>query len=864
MSPDRLRKAQSLAETALALTAEIRDDFLLRETQGDEELLEETKLLIEDEEATRLLTQATQALTDDDETREMGPASPRTKRFDEDFLASRKQIGSYKLLRRIGQGGMGMVYAACLVAEDFQKQVALKLVKPSLASSQILRRFRMERQLLAALDHPNIARLLDAGTSEEGAPYLVMEYVEGLPLDRYCETKSLSISERLKLFLTICDAVQYAHQNLIIHRDIKPSNILVTADGVPKLLDFGIAKLIRPEDEPEAEELKLTATDARPMSPHYASPEQARGEPITTASDIYSLGVLLYELLTGRLPYEFKVRSPAAIEKTICETVPSPPSEVDFKGMGEARDKLRKRLRGDLDMILLMALRKEPQRRYSSVAHFAQDIRAFLDGRPVVAQSDTVGYRVGKFVRRHTAGVAAASLAILALIASTVVSVYFARVANREKIVAQQRFQDTRELARFFVTDFDSKIQAGQTAARRELVAKGLDYLKRLSTEAAGDRELAREVLTGYRKMGDVQGNPFSPNLGDREGARRSYSEALRLAEDYAKRGKTADFAWDIAMAKVKLADLSVAGGNYREALKIYREALPAFEGRERAEVLNKLGFADLESGDYRQALARYGEAADLVRALNDEESRAIHAQAALFTGQTLSRIGETAEALRNLNEAVKLYESLLTKDRGNTVRRRALFTAYLFTGDILNAGQRLGEAEPQYRSALAVAEGLANLDPDNIQYRRDKISALQRLGDLLAATPAKRAEARAIMAQNLDYLRPIVERPDCGTPELQNYLWTLLTTPFADLKRPQEALGYALKLLERTGTGEPSILDTVARAQFDVGNIEEAIRLESKAISLLPSDFRDSALRREFETNLKRFQAARLRTPAK
>ncbi len=842
------------------MSAQDRASYLAQETQGNDELLEETQLLIEDEQATR-------GLTYEDETMPMGPATGRPQargpQFADEFLAGKKQIGNYKLLRSIGQGGMGMVYSACLVTEDFQRQVALKLVKPSLASSQILRRFRMERQLLASLDHPNIARLLDAGTSDEGAPYLVMEYVEGLPIDRYCEAQKLSITGRLKLFATVCDAVQYAHQNLIIHRDIKPSNILVSSEGVPKLLDFGIAKLIRPEDS-EEEELKLTATDARPMSPHYASPEQARGDAITTSSDIYSLGVLLYELLTGSLPYDFKVRTPAGIEKTICETQPVPPSQVEIKGTRpEPAEKLRKRLRGDLDMILLMAMRKEPQRRYSSVHQFAEDIRRQIEGLPVIAQSDTFGYRLSKFVNRHKAGVAAAIVAVIALVSSTIVSVHFARQANREKIIAQQRFQDTRELARFFITDFDSKIRAGQTAARRELVSKGLDYLKRLSIEAAGDVELQREVISGYITMGDVQGNPFGPNLGDNDGARRSYGEALRLADLYINRtASTPDLQRDRALAKVKLADLDAVGGNRRESLRAYREALGALKGKELAGVLNKLGYAGRELGDYKAALEDYGKSADLLRGLlraapKDIEIRTLLAQATLGIGETFARINQVDSALASFDSAIKIYEDLLSADTASNTIRRALSSAYTLTGDTLTASKRHTEAEQRFRESLKVVETLNRNDPENVQYRLDRVTVLGRLVEALTAQPAKLAEARTVTAQFLSSVKPMVERPEAGSYEMQYYTWILLTTPFAELKQPQKALEYALRLQERSGANDPSAIDLVARAYFGTGDFKRAIETEEKALSLLPKDFLDSAVRREFDANLRQFKKA-------
>lgn len=872
LTPEKTRKARELVTAALNLSPRERESFVLSETQGDQELQQETLVMLDTvgvgtiDDSTMAMTDETVAMPmDGDATVLMTGPRKRGQLFDNATLADKKQIGNYKILRRIGQGGMGVVYAACLVTEDFQKQVALKLVRPALASSEVLRRFRMERQVLASLDHPNVARVLDAGTTEEGAPYLVMEYVEGLPLDRYIESKNISIRERLQIFLTICDAVQYAHQNLIIHRDLKPSNVLVSSDGVPKLLDFGIAKLIRPEDAPpDEEEMKLTATDARPMSPHYASPEQARGDAITTASDIYSLGVMLYELLTGRLPYEFKTRSPAGIEKTICETEPVPPSQVEYKGtLPESEDRIRKRLRGDLDMILLMAMRKEPQRRYSSVAQFATDVRHYLEGLPVVAQKDTVGYRLQKFVSRHKAGVLAAGLAVGALIASTIVSVHFAQVATQEKRIAETRFQDTRQLARFFITDFDSAIRTGQTAARKELVAKGLDYLKKLSGEAAGDMQLRHEVITGYIAMGDVQGNPFGPNLGDIAGARTSYTEALRLAEQYAAQSTDSNaLTKDIRAAKAKIADLEAQSGNRREALKRYLEIRDAYEGRELALLLNKIGYVRNNLGDYRAALDDYGKALDLLRAHLEKDpkhtdSKLAMAQALQRVGDILSRIGDTDTGIRNLESALTVYAEVETAEPSNVQIRRGRWGTIMTLGDTLKRANRSSDAVSRYREGVRIAQLLTDMDRENIQYKRDLNTSRGRLAAMLLARPDGRDEARQLTAQTAQTLKSMASSPTADTYEMYSYAWLLLTTPFEEIQDARTALHYAMKISERTGTADPNSLDLLARAYFANKDFDNAVRIERRAVELLPADFKNDAVRKELEDNLKRFEAA-------
>jgi WD40 repeat protein/serine/threonine protein kinase len=361
-------------------------------------------------------------------------------------------IGQYRVLRELDRGGMGVVYLAARADEQFIKLVAIKIVSIGPNRDETLQRFRQERQILANLEHANICRLLDAGTTEEGSPYVVMEYIEGTPITGYCDRNKLSITERLKLFLTASSAVQFAHQNLVIHRDLKPGNILITDDGTVKLLDFGIAKLLNADLSSGA--FKLTRTGLLPMTPEYASPEQVRGEHITTASDVYSLGVVLYELLTGHRPYKLTGRSPTEIERAICDTEPERPStiinrtEYETGADGGSRpkrtpemvsqtregkpDKLRARLRGDLDSITLKALRKEAQQRYSSVDQFAADIRRHLEGKPVLAQKPTVTYRISRFARRHKVGVTLAALFVLMLVGGVITTTWQARIARKQ------------------------------------------------------------------------------------------------------------------------------------------------------------------------------------------------------------------------------------------------------------------------------------------------------------------------------------------------------------------------------------------------------------------------------------------------
>jgi serine/threonine protein kinase/TolB-like protein len=409
----RWQKIKDLFGEALGLEGAERKAFLDSVCEGDSSLRWEVDSLLA----------ASEPATESD-----GPGIAG-----EDRVIGRR-LGAYEILKLIGSGGMAAVYLAVRADDQYRKRVAVKLIHPGLEKESVCRRFRNERQTLAALDHPNIVKLLDGGTTEEGLPYLVMDYVEGQPIDDYCDRHKLTIEQRVQLFRIVCGAVEHAHQNLIIHRDLKPSNILVTADGAPKLLDFGIAKLLNPEYS--AQNVLLTQTGMHHMTPAYASPEHVKGEAITYASDIYSLGVMLYELLTGHRPYRFKSYTPAEVERVICETEAERPStavtrvesdrgpegssahlitpESVSRTRGVQPEKLRRRLRGDLDNILLKALHKEPKRRYGSVQEFSEDIRRHLEHLPVTARRSTLAYRAEKLIRRRKTEVVAAVL-VLAL-----------------------------------------------------------------------------------------------------------------------------------------------------------------------------------------------------------------------------------------------------------------------------------------------------------------------------------------------------------------------------------------------------------------------------------------------------------------
>jgi serine/threonine protein kinase len=392
-------------------------------------------------------------------------------------LKEGEYLGEYKILSLLGEGGMGEVYLA--EDETLGRKVAVKLVKLGLNRANLIRHFRQEERILAGLNDPHIARLYGGAVSANGVPYFVMEYVEGERVDDYCKNHQLSIPQRIQLFRKVCAAVSYAHQRLVIHRDLKPANIRVTTEGEPKLLDFGIAKVL---DDQTTQAFEQTITLAGVMTPDYASPEQILGEPMTTASDTYSLGVILYELLTGGKPYKITSRTPAELSRAITEQEPPRPSAVVANTAKGSRDH-PKLPRGDLDNIVLMAMRKEAPRRYSSVAQLSDDLRRYLEGMPVVAHKDSLSYRGAKFIHRHRMGALAALLLLLAIGGGVIATIWQARVAQKERAKAQDLFNDVRQLANSFMFEFHDSIQdlPGATVARALVVKRALEYIDRLS-----------------------------------------------------------------------------------------------------------------------------------------------------------------------------------------------------------------------------------------------------------------------------------------------------------------------------------------------------------------------------------------------
>ncbi len=517
MIAERTQRLESLFALVVEMKPEDRAAFLDAKCADDAALRAEIEsLLAADEQADNFvekLAQAARAAARLNETGETG--EPNESETDSNV---ERRIGPYRTIRRIGVGGMGAVYLAARDDDQFKQLVAVKVIRRGMDHEAIIRRFRHERQILAGLNHPNIARLLDGGATEDGLPWFALEYVEGQPLAEYCNERRLSINERLRLFLTVCAAVEHAHQNLVIHRDLKPSNILITSDGEPKLLDFGIAKLLHSENSDET--LDLTLTGMKPMTPAYASPEQARGAQITTASDVYSLGVILYELLTHRRPYHVTSRmTESEITRVICEQEPVRPSLVitrreegdqQIQSKAEAA-KLARQLRGDLDNVVLKALGKEPSRRYSSVEQFAEDIRRHLSGQPVQARQATFVYRGLKFAQRNKLVAASTAMLAFALIGGVVSTTWQARIARAQSEQSEKERKKAERISAFLQNVFSyAEPNAGGRGAGRSPDVRLEDALrdaeKRIENELKDEPETRADLYITLGKVWLMRG----------------------------------------------------------------------------------------------------------------------------------------------------------------------------------------------------------------------------------------------------------------------------------------------------------------------------------------------------------------------
>ena len=861
MTPDEWLKVRGILERALELAPADRAAYLEQACAGDPGLRTEVESLIRSNE---------QASTDFLERSVFEMPDPFAVTGSGSMTG--KRIGPYQIVEEIGHGGMGSVFRAVRADDQYRKEVAIKLVRAGLGDPFRMHRFKAERQILADLDHPNIARLLDGGELEDGQPYVVMEYIEGEPIDDYCRGRKLSVTDRLRLFRTVCEAVAYAHQRLVIHRDIKPANILVTEAGAPKLLDFGIAKIVDAGDERES--ANATVTVLRQMTPEYASPEQVRGEPITTASDVYSLGVVLYGLLTGHRPYPDESRLPHEIAQAVCDVQAEKPSTVVLRrptsgdsgppsGMEGTPEKLRRRLAGDLDNIVLKALRKEPERRYGSVEQFSEDIRRHLEGQPVLARSDAFWYRAGKFVIRHKAGVAAAVLMAVTLIAGLVITARETYIARAERARAEKRFNDVRELANSLVFEVHDAIQnlPGATAARKLIVDRALRYLDTLASEASDNHDLQRELAAAYQKVGDVQGGFRQANLGDSAGALVSYRKSASILESVASdEPDNPAVQRELVTAHGKLSDLLLMTGDRAGALDQLRQLLVIAEKLAAANPGNladrrNLALAYLDYGwkrvgrnDWRSALDDVQKSVSLLESVvaadgADRRSRRVLALAYSRSGELLSSYSHDHKASLAMHQkAIGVLQGLLSKDPQNTDLQHLEAWEILSCGDeTVELGDPSGALD-LYRTALGKMREFAEADTHNMQIRVQIAIARGRIGAALIQhhDPARAfAELEASLAE--------AGRLSDSNASNADLSWTMAFDQFQigrahaaqaeDPKRSaaahrqswQQALlafQRALPALEASkgGSYNDQAEDTLAQAQADIARCQRAL----------------------------------------
>jgi tetratricopeptide (TPR) repeat protein len=694
-----------------------------------------------------------------------------------------KSVGPWRILDVVGSGGMGVVYRAERADAAFKRHAALKVVRPGPDAPQILERFRVERETLAALDHPNIARLMDGGTTSDGQPFFVMELVDGIPIDRYCDENRLSIDDRLDLFRKVCAGVQYAHENLTVHRDIKPDNILVTKEGVPKLLDFGVSKILS-RDAPQAEDTPaMNATWL--MTPDYASPEQVSGRPSTTATDVYSLGVLLHVLLTGARPYTLTGTTAAAIERQLLEftlivpsdrAVSSPESGARAADRRTTPQKLSNRLKGDLDAIVLRALGRTPASRYSSVEQLAEEVARHCAHYPVHARGRARGYAARLFVRRHRAALAAAATLVFVVIAGVLAVLWQASIAADARQRAERRFADVRQLAGSFIFDVYDAIDdvPGTTPARQLIVEKAVKYLDSLASEASGDLGLQRELAQAFVRVGDVQGNPTKANVGDTTGALASYQRALTLA-NAVRTAVPADIeaTRTLASAYRQRGDVVALTGDKTTALsdaerseQLYSEAAAHADATldDRVNVgiasiklgdllgnpnFENLGRASSASLQYTKALATFRTLDQRIKSPDDNVRR--------YLGLTLERLGTMHEEAKRWTEAATAYQESFEIRKALAERQplhrniqRDLGIAHEKLGNVQLAQAGAALAAAEYRQALLVFERLAAADPTDVNAARTVAISREKLGATLRDA--------GTMAESLDLLRKALD----------------------------------------------------------------------------------------------------------
>lgn len=796
---------------------------------------------------------------------------------------------------------MGAVYLAERADQQFQKRVAIKVLKREADSPDSLLRFKAERQMLAALDHPSIVRLLDAGVTSNGIPCVIMDYVDGVTIDRYCAEKKPSIAERLRLFAAICGAVHYAHQRLVVHCDIKPANILVAPDGTPKLLDFGIAKLLSSSSE-------TPATGSGPLTLDHASPEQLLGRPITTSTDIYALGLALYEMLVGSGPYS--ATSDIEMVYKITRTDPVPPSIVT----GNAA------LRGDLDAIVLKAMAKDPAARYASVAEIADDVQRHLAMQPISLLSGSPRYRISKFVLRNRFAVTAAGMGLILLVVMTTVTVWEGFVARQQRTLAERRFNDVRQLVNTLLFDFydaASKIP-GATPLQEHMVERSVGYLDSLAKEAANNVPLAVDVVDAYVKFGDIQGNPYQPNLGQTDAAVVSYQKALDVAGKLLQHNPdNKELLRVSARAHQEMADVLTMQGKGKEGIAQVREAEAIFEKLVKEDPNNAQAYMDLASclegmgdqlghpglvsmGNETGALESYKKslennrnvlrldpnhqrakrgAAIVYMKMADLESHRGNSAAALkmyrealastsgfapdFNSRRLTAMLERKlgteldatdpEAEQHLLKSLSEFESNSAADPMNARAKLDLADIWDSLADYYDARQNYIKALESLRKTAEIVGALGRSDPSNTRYPMQLSAVFLRVGGVMVKS-GQVDEATRQTRRGLEIIRKLAEESGAPAGELRRAALAFLYCTPEPLREPRRAVSYAKRAVELTNSAEAPYLDLLSEAQIAAGMKAEALDTVRKALALNPSE----SLKKGLEAKLATLTATR------
>jgi eukaryotic-like serine/threonine-protein kinase len=729
MTPERWGRVKEIFAAALERDPSERTTYVDQACASDHALRSEVVSLLEAHETAG-------GFIEQQAAERVGLASAVPK---QDWIGRR--LGPYRIVGEAGRGGMSQVFKAVRDDQQYEKQVAIKLLKPGLDTDSLLRRFKAERQILAQLSHPNIAHLLDGGATEDGAPYLVMEYIEGKPIDAYCDDRELGVTERIDLFRSLCSAVHYVHQHLMVHGDLKCGNVLVTDQGVVKLLDFGIAKLLGPAPSSREEP---RATTFLALTPEYASPEQVRGEPISTSSDVYSLGVLFYRLLSGDLPHKATGSTTWALAQQICEKDPAPPSVTALEAT-TGYGRFATTLRGDLDNIVLKALKKVPEERYPSAEQLSEDLRRYLRGFPVAARPDTTSYRVRKFAQRHKSAAVAAALFVVALIAGIITTSWQAHRAEVERLRAERHLNDVRELTSAYLSDVYDAVAylPGGTKARKLLVENSIKYLAGLEREAQDSPQLKRDLAVAYDRLGDVQGDYIGANLGDTQGALDSFRRALRLRRGLVQHDPTLQARRELLRSCVKLSELLMGQSAVAEALPLAREG------------------------------AELGDALLADKAATERDKR--YAAAAYMNygwAQGLST-GKAEPGMQLMEKALQIHEQLAAANPTDVDAQRNLVVVKGRMGDVYSEGLNdPAKALPYYEQALKLIEPIAAANKDDAELQRAKAFVFSSIADLQNDLHRPR-EGLANYQRALDIIEPLraADAEDQMTPQATAFI---------------------------------------------------------------------------------------------